>query len=146
MPTRQQVWSIADKLRAKPERVSLRSVRAQLPGGGSFRDIGEHLAAWKAERQYQPRIELSQLPEFLQTDLGRFGKLLWDAAMQEATRQFNVDRARCDELIKAERELRQEALIAADLLEERLRGLVAENRRLKPESEIDGLRLGEEPR
>ena len=54
--------------------------------------IGEHLATWKAERHYHPRIELAQLPEFLQTDLGAFGKAPWDAAMQEATRQLYADR------------------------------------------------------
>ncbi|MGY6250621.1 DNA-binding protein [Bosea thiooxidans] len=65
MPTRQQVWTAADHIRGKSERVSLRSVRAELPRGGSYRDIGEHLASWKAERNYQPKIELAQLPEFV---------------------------------------------------------------------------------
>jgi hypothetical protein len=86
VPTQQQVWIAADRSRSRNEPVSLRSVRAALPRGGSYRDIGAHLAAWKTQRNYQPRIELAHLPEFLQTDLAVFGKAVWAAAMQEAAR------------------------------------------------------------
>lgn len=137
MPTRQQVWIAADRIRGRSERVSLRSVRAELPRGGSYRDIGEHLASWKAERNYQPKIELAQLPEFLQTNLATFGKALWEAAMQEATRQFNADRERFEEILKDERALREQALMTADLLEERVAKLRAENRKLSLQRELD---------
>lgn len=137
MPTRQQVWTAADRIRAKSERVSLRSVRAELPRGGSYRDIGEHLASWKAERNYQPKIEVAQLPEFLQSNLATFGKALWEAAMQEATRQFNADRERFEEIVIGERALREQALMTADLLEERIAKLTAENRRLAQERELN---------
>lgn len=71
---RQQVWTAADRIRGKSQRVSLRSVRAELPG--AYRDIGEHLASWKAERNYQPKIEVAQLREFLESNLATFGKAL----------------------------------------------------------------------
>jgi hypothetical protein len=137
MPTRQQVFNVADKLRAKPARVSLRSVRAELPRGGSYRDIGGHLAAWKSEREYQPRIELAQLPDFLQTDIASFGNAIWKAAMQEATRQFNADRERYEDLLKAERGLREEALMSADILEARVEALQVEVRNLRLEMALD---------
>jgi hypothetical protein len=137
MPTRQQVWTAADRIRGRSERVSLRSVRAELPRGGSYRDIGEHLASWKAERSYHPKIELAKLPEFLQSSLATFGKALWEAAMQEATRQFIADRERFEGILKDERALREQALMAADLLEERVAKLTAENRSLSLERELD---------
>jgi hypothetical protein len=108
-----------------------------LPRGGSYRDIGEHLASWKVERNYQPRIELAKLPEFLQTELATVGKALWEAAMLEATRQFNADHERFEEMLKDERALREQALIAADLLEERVSRLTAENRRILLERDLD---------
>lgn len=137
MPTRQQVWTAADRLRARSERVSLRSVRAALPRGGSYRDIGSHLASWKTERNYQPRVELALLPEFLQTELAGFGKAVWDVAMREATRQLDADREAYQDVIRVERELREQALMAADLLEERVRSLAAENKILRLELELD---------
>lgn len=108
-----------------------------MPRGGSYRDIGEHLAAWKAERNYQPKIELARLPEFLQSNLATFGKALWEAAMREATRQFNADRERFEEILKDERALREQALMTADLVEERIEKLIAENRKLSLERELD---------
>lgn len=136
MPTRQQIWNVADQLRARSERVSLRSVRAGLPRGGSYRDIGEHLASWKTERNYQPRVELAQLPEFLQTDLAGFGKAVWESAMQRATQQLNADRDVYQQIIKTERELREQALMAADILEERVRSLTTENGQLRLELQL----------
>lgn len=132
MPTRQQVFTVADQIRARRERVSLRSVRALLPYGGSYGAIGEHLSAWKAEWDYQPRIEMAQLPEFLQTSLANAGKTLW-----EATRQFNAERERAEGIVKAERQLRDEALALTDALEARMAALQAELRTIRLEVQLD---------
>lgn len=133
MPTRSEVWAIADRLRAKPERVSIRSVRDALPRGGSYRVIGEHLAAWKAERHYQPRLELAQLPEALQEELASFGKRVWEASMREATRQFEADRDRLEGLRLHDQKLRDEALAGADAAEGRIAAAEAKAERLAAE-------------
>lgn len=135
MPTKQQVWLVADRLRAKAERVSLRSVRAALPRGGSYRDIGGHLAAWKAERVYQPGIELARLPERLQTELAGFGAAVWEAAMQLASRQFDAERKVAEEVLGIERQLREEALMSADVLEARVTALQAQVSSLQRDSD-----------
>ena len=45
-------------------------MRQQLRRKGSFSDVGPELAAWKATRNYQPVIELMELPDALQKRLG----------------------------------------------------------------------------
>lgn len=92
MPTKREVWLAADRLREKSEPVSVRSVRAALPYGGSYRDIGPHLADWKAERSYTRVIELSGLPDHIQTQLARAGTTLWQAALQDATKFLSAER------------------------------------------------------
>lgn len=133
MPTRSEVWVVADKLRAKPERVSIRSVMNALPRGGSFRVIGQHLAEWKEERCYQPRLELAQLPEALQTQLVDFSKAVWESALREATRQFDADRERLEGLRLHDQKLRDEALAAADAFEARIEASAQEAERLRSE-------------
>lgn len=145
MPTRSEVWFVADKLRAKPERVSIRSVRDALPRGGSYRVIGEHLATWKEERCYQPRLELAQLPEALQEQLVGFGKAVWEASMREATRRFEADRERLEGLRLHDQNLRDEALAGADAAEGRIAAAAQEAERLRAEladarAQIKGLR------
>ena len=135
MPTDSQVWTVADSLREKPERVSLRTVRAALRYGGSFRDIGPRLASWKAQRTYKPGIELSSLPDHLQTELSRAASSLWEAAMQEATRILAREREQASLVATADRELRDEALAAADVLAAQVDGLKAEIVRLNSELE-----------
>lgn len=136
MPTKREVWLAADGLREKREPVSVRSVRAVLPYGGSYRDIGPHLADWKAERAYQRNIELTGLPDQVQTQLARAGAALWEAALQEATKCLNAEREQARAVAKVDQELRDEALAAADVLEARIEHLQAEIDRLKSELEL----------
>jgi hypothetical protein len=135
MPTQHQVWSVADSLRDKPERVSLRTVRAALPRGGSYRDIGPHLATWKAQRSYQPRIELAVLPEHMQTEMARAAANLWEAAMQQATRLLNAEREQLSAVAAVDRELRDDALATADVLSAQVESLKVEISRLTNELE-----------
>lgn len=117
MPTKSEVWLAADALRAKNEMVSIRTVRPMLRNGGSFRDIGPHLASWKKARAYQPGIELAGLPDFLQTKVAQAASEMWEAAMQAATKHLEAAREQAAAGIAIERELRDEALSAADKLE-----------------------------
>lgn len=120
MPTKDEVYDAADRMRANAERVSVRSVQKALLNGGSYRSIGEHLAAWKAERCYQHTLENAGLPEPLQRQLAVLGKVLWEQAMQEATRQFAADRARVEAIRAGEEQLRDEGLALADVAESRI--------------------------
>ncbi|WP_199084645.1 DNA-binding protein [Bosea sp. ASV33] len=117
MPTKAEVWMVADTLRAKGEIVSIRTVRRELTYGGSYRDIGPHLATWKATRIYQPGIELAGLPAFLQTTVAQTASDMWEAAMQVASKQLVIERQNAVAGIAIEREIRDEALAAADKLE-----------------------------
>lgn len=133
MPTQHEVWTVADRIRAKPARVSIRSVRAALTRGGSMREVGLHLRSWKTERRYLPGVELSSLPLRLQNEMTSFATKLWEAAMIEATSRFEADRKRYEEKLAVERELVDEALGFADMLE--ARALAAEREAARSASE-----------
>jgi hypothetical protein len=121
MPTREDVFRVADEMRAEAVRISIRNVQKKLPNGGSYRSIGEHLADWKVDRCYQPVLETTQLPEALQRQLAALGKTLWDEAMKEAARQFASERNRIEGIRSENERLRDEGLIIADLAEARIR-------------------------
>lgn len=120
MPTKEEVYCTADQLRASGARVSIRSVQKSLSAGGSYRVIGEHLASWKAERSYYPRLEVAQLPPTVEQQLAKLGNALWEHAMQAATCQFDRDRERTDALLLNEQQLRDEALLTTDAAEARI--------------------------
>lgn len=120
MPTREDVFRVADEMRREPVRISIRSVRKRLSNGGSYRSIGEHLADWKIERSYQPALETPQLPEALQRQLATLGKTLWDEAVKEAARQFDCERKRIEGIRSENERLRDEGLVIADLAEARI--------------------------
>ncbi len=120
MPTREDVFRVADEMRKEAVRISIRSVRKRLTNGGSYRSIGEHLADWKIERCYQPALETPELPEALQRQLAKLGKTLWDEAMKEAARQFASERSRIEGIRSENERLRDEGLVIADLAEARI--------------------------
>ncbi len=120
MPTREDVFRVADEMHKEAVRISIRSVRRRLPNGGSYRSIGEHLADWKIDRSYQPLLGTTQLPEALQRQLATLGKTLWDEAMMEAARQFASERSRIEGIRLESERLRDEGLVIADLAEARI--------------------------
>lgn len=73
LPAREDVFRVADEMRAEAIRISIRTVRKRLPNGGFYRSIGEHLADWKVDRCYQTVLEASQIPEALQRQLAALG-------------------------------------------------------------------------
>lgn len=145
MPTKDEVYEVADRMRDNAERVSVRSVQRVLLNGGSYRSIGEHLAAWKAERCYQHTLENAGLPGAVQRQLAMLGKVLWEQAMLEATRQFAADRARVEAIRAGEERLRDEGLALADVAESRIAAAEQRAERLACElavarEQIKGLR------
>ena len=141
MPTKDQVWGAADRVLATGERVSQRSVIASLrqwERGGSTREVGPHLIAWMAARNYKPRLEVCELPERLQGELVRVVKDVWDEAMIEAVARLADETA----LVRAEREanhaLRDEAWVEARAFEAENVALRA--RQAEMEAEIATLR------
>lgn len=133
MPSEAEVWKAADALRDRGEKVSIESVRGELTNGGSNRDVGPHVAAWKAQRRYLPVVEMANLPDAMQTELTRAASKIWSAALQEATRTFNVERVNNETAVQVEREHRDEALSTIDVMEEKLKLAQSEIGRLSAE-------------
>ncbi|QEE39850.1 hypothetical protein FV241_11630 [Methylobacterium sp. WL2] len=135
MVSRVEVFEVADRLRAlrgrDAVRVSVRRVREELLGKGSFSDVGPELAVWKSTRNYQPVIELMALPDALQTRLGNFGKALLDEVQAYESRVRDVERANFEVERTAIREGLDEAAMLVDVLEARVEALTAEVERLR---------------
>ena len=135
MVSRVEVFEVADRLRAlrgkDAVRVSVRRVREELAGKGSFSDVGPELAVWKSTRNYQPVIELMALPDALQTRLGNFGKALLDEVQAYESRVRDVERANFEVERTAIREGLDEAAMLVDVLEARVEALTAEVERLR---------------
>ncbi|CAO4170395.1 KfrA N-terminal DNA-binding domain-containing protein [Methylorubrum aminovorans] len=107
MPTRNEVFRIADKLRAAGKRPSYRNVTAALARGGSPRVVLKHLASWWEERAYKPKLEAKGLPEPLQERLVGFAEQTWQAAQEQAATVFQREREAMDETRLAEAEDRE---------------------------------------
>ncbi|MCJ2077662.1 DNA-binding protein [Methylobacterium sp. E-016] len=134
MVDRVEVFRVADELRARRDkavRVSVRRVRGELEKGGSYSDVGPVLADWKSVRNYQPVIELMELPRGLQSRLGAFGKALWDEVRAQESRLGDAERANFEIERSAYREMLDEASLTVDVLEARISALNTEIERLR---------------
>jgi uncharacterized small protein (DUF1192 family) len=135
MVDRVEVFRVADQLRAlrgeAAVRVSVRRVREKLVRKGSFSDVGPELAAWKSKRNYQPVIELMELPDTLQKRLGDFGKALLDEVQASESRVRDTERANFEVERASYREMLDEAGMTVDVLEARVAALTAEVERLR---------------
>jgi len=107
MPTRNEVFRIADKLRAAGKRPSYRLVTEALPRGGSPRVVLKHLEAWREERAYKPKLEAKGLPEPLQERLVAFAEQTWRAAQDQAATVFQREREAAEEVRSIEAEDRE---------------------------------------
>ncbi|CAA2159001.1 hypothetical protein MBRA_04242 [Methylobacterium brachiatum] len=139
MVTENEVRSAAARIRARPappgslkERVSVRSVRKEL-GGGSFGDIAQPLAKWKADEGYHPVIEQADLPEAFERRLAALARDLLEQARVEATRERLSDFAEVERRREKHEEILAEAAAEVDHLEDKVAAL---------QSELDRLRLG----
>lgn len=107
MPKRDEVFRVADKLRAAGKRPSYRVVTAALPRGGSPKTVLKHLEAWRDERAYKPKLEAKGLPEPLQERLVAFAEGTWKAAQEHAATVFGREREAAEETRRAEAEDRE---------------------------------------
>lgn len=108
MPSEKQVWLAADEVHRTGDRVSQACVIAVLQKrgrGGSPRQVGPHLLAWKAARNYEPRLETAKLPDLLKGELVAFVGSVWEAALVEASLRFDDDRRKVAAEGQAAREL-----------------------------------------
>ncbi|MCJ2046814.1 DNA-binding protein [Methylobacterium sp. J-078] len=150
MVDRAEVFRVADKLRAlrgdKKVRVSVRRVRDALERKGSFSDVGPELLRWKAARNYQPVIELMELPDALQRRLGDFGKALLDEVQAHESRIRDGERRNFEVEREAYGYMLDEAGMTVDVLEARVAALTAEVERLRRDgaTEADAGRTPEE--
>lgn len=107
MSKRDEVFRVADKMRAAGKRPSYRQVIAALPRGGSPATVLRHLEAWKEERAYKPKLEAKGLPEPLQERLVAFAEQTWEAAQTQAATVFHREREAAEERRLAEAEDRE---------------------------------------
>lgn len=117
MPTREQVWAAADHIRTTGERVTQKRVLDHLRAaeiGGTERTIDSHLIAWKATRNYDPRLAVLDLPGPLTTRMAGFMEGLWDAAMAEANARLEERRAYLEREREATGQLLDETQIRAE--------------------------------
>ncbi|GJE54889.1 DNA-binding protein [Methylobacterium thuringiense] len=151
MVDRAEVFKEADRLRAQrgkeAVRVSVRRVRERLTRGGSFSDVAPVLADWKASRNYQPVIELMELPIALQRRLGEFGKLVLDEVQANESKIRDQERANLDIERRSYQDLLDEASLTVDALEARVSELTAEVGRLRRSGAteagaVEGARVG----
>lgn len=143
MVDRVEVFKVADQLRAQrgkdAVRVSVRRVREKLLRKGSFSDVGPELAQWKAARNYQPVIELMDLPDALQKRLGDFGKALLEEVQASESRTRDCERANFEIERVAYREMLDEAGMTVDVLEARVAALTAEIERLRKGGAVEAV-------
>ncbi|MGU3465571.1 DNA-binding protein [Methylobacterium sp. C33D] len=135
MVDRAEIFRVADQMRGlrgeQAVRVSVRRVREKLKRRGSFGDVGKVLKDWRDTRNYQPVIELMQLPDALQKRLGDFGKALLDEVQASESRVRDAERANFEVERASYRELLDEAGMTVDVLEARVAALTAEVERLR---------------
>ena len=138
------IYQACDKLLAARKRVSLRNLIAALPNGGTNRIVGPILREWKADRDYRPRLVVNDLPEAVQGELVAFTRAVVEAAQASQAKHFGNDRKKLDARLRANDELRDDALTECDFLREenvRLAREAAEVLKLRAENERMRARL-----
>lgn len=141
MPTREQVWAAADRVRGSGERVQQKRVLADLRSRGTRcteRTIDAHLIAWKASQNYEPRLEVLDLPSPLRASLAGFMEGLWDTAVTEAAARLEERRTYLERERDAAGQLLDEAQIRAEETARENEILMA--RQVEMESEVAALR------
>lgn len=129
------VFRVCDKLLAARKRVSLRNVIAALPNGGTNRMVGPILRDWKVERDYKPKLVVNDLPEAVQGELVSFARSVVDAVQASQAQRFENDRLKLEARLKANDELRDDALTECDGLREENARLVREAAAVRSENE-----------
>lgn len=127
MPTKTDFDKVAKKLLAKGRPVSLRNVHAGLKdlvgAGGSNRELGPMLTAWKDERDYRPKLGLKGLPERLQASFGAVATAMWTEAQSEAAARSVIEAENHAAALGARDAVLDEALASLDAAQAELAGL-----------------------
>lgn len=127
MPTKTDFDRVAKRLLAKGRPVSLRNVHAGLKAlvgaGGSNRELGPMLTAWKDERDYRPKLGLKGLPERLQASFGAVATAMWAEAQSEAAARSVIDAENHATALGARDAVLDEALASLDAAQAELAGL-----------------------
>lgn len=124
MPTKEQVFEVADGLLAEGHDPSRRKITERLRG--SPRVIGKHLNAWRDERAYKLELDLKDLPERLQEQVAAFAKDAWRTAQSEAARAWHRERASLEDRRRVEAEDREHLLGQLEETQTRVAGLEAQ--------------------
>ncbi|MFY9290021.1 MAG: DNA-binding protein [Methylorubrum rhodinum] len=124
MPTKTQVFEVADALLAEGHQPSRRKVNERLPG--SPRVILQHLDAWRDERAYRLELDLKDLPERLQEQVATFAKDAWRTAQTNAAAAWQRERSSREQVRRDEAEDREHLLGLLEAAETRVAGLSAQ--------------------
>lgn len=102
MPTKNEVFLIADRMLADGEEPTLRTVTRRLANGGSPRDVCPLLRSWRSTRGHNPRLDVKDLSAELRASLNAFGKAAYRIAQKDAAKRWVQDRAENDAIRQAE--------------------------------------------
>lgn len=129
------IYKACDKLLAARRRVSLRNLIDALPNGGTNRIVGPVMAKWKVDRDYKPRLVVNDLPEAVQGELVKFASSVVDAAQASQAKHFENDRRKLEATLRANDEVRDDALTECDALREEIARLRREADTIRSEAE-----------
>lgn len=110
MPTKEEVFRVADELWAAGQRPSRRNVQERLPNGGSPRSILPHLDAWRDARAYKADLGIKDVPERIRAKLADFAKDAWKTAQVEAAYTWQRERDDLQTIRRDEAEDREHLL------------------------------------
>lgn len=142
--TKEQIFKVADELRAAGITPTLVAVRDKL-GGGSFSTISPAMAEWW-QRQAEKQARLGEsIPHHLAERLGDFGAELWSAALESANGRLVSERAALEatrvQLETAQREAAELAdHLSAELDQANNRIVALDTAEQKARKEADTLR------
>ena len=112
--TREDIFRVADEIKASGETPTLAAIRKRL-GGGSFTTISETVKEWRAKGAPKAPIQASA-PDTIKIRLDELGSDIWTAAITMANNRLDSERIAI-ETTKAELETaRSEAAELADQL------------------------------
>jgi len=102
MPTKDEVFLVADQMLAAGEEPTLRTVTRRLNDGGSPRDVCPLLRKWRDTRGHNPKLDVKDLSAELREHLSAFGKAAYRIAQRDAARRWVQDRHEADAIRQAE--------------------------------------------
>lgn len=87
---KEQIYAVADLLNKEGIKPTLAAVRRRL-GSGSFTTISEAVNEWKLMQLSAIEARQEILPEIFKENLNRFGKSLWNEALNTVNKRFTQE-------------------------------------------------------